>query len=52
MTEAMLDQKMDFVYVVEVEDDKDNPEHLFHIYKDPSKVPDKIYRNLGRKKTE
>ncbi len=50
MTEAMMDQEMDFVYVVEVEDGKDNAEHLFHIYKDPSRVPDRIYRNLGRKK--
>ena len=50
MTEAMLDQEMDFVYVVEVEDGKKNPEHLFHIYKDPSKVPERIYKNLRRKK--
>ena len=50
MTEAMIDQKMDFVYVVEIEDGKDNPGHLFHIYKDPSKVPDRIYHNLGREK--
>jgi len=50
MTEAMIDQKMDFVYVVEIEDGKDNPEHLFHIYKDPSNVPDRIYRNLGRER--
>jgi len=49
MTEFMLDQKMDFVYVVEVEDGKDNAECLFYIYKDPSKVPEKIYHNLGRK---
>jgi len=50
MTEAMMDQKMDFVYVVEIEDGKDDPAHLFHIYKDPSMVPDRIYHNLGRKK--
>ncbi|MFH0813714.1 MAG: hypothetical protein V2A69_12895 [Pseudomonadota bacterium] len=50
MTEFMLDEKMDFVYVVEVEDGKNNAEHLFHIYKDPAKVPAHIYNNLGRKK--
>jgi hypothetical protein len=52
MTEVMLDEKMDFVYVIEVEGGKNNPEHLFHIYKNPSKVPDRIYQNLGRKKPE
>jgi hypothetical protein len=50
MTEYMLDEAMDFVYVVEVEHKKDNAEHLFHIYKDRKKVPDHIYANLGRKK--
>ena len=48
MTEAMLDEKMDFVYVVEVEDGKENAEHLFHIYKNRSKVPERIFKNLER----
>lgn len=52
MTEFMLDEKMDFVYVVEVEHGKNNAEHLFHIYKDPSKVPTHLYTKLGRKKPE
>jgi hypothetical protein len=50
MTEAMMDLGMGFIYVVEVEDGKDNPEHLFHIYKDPSKVPQRIYRAVKREK--
>ena len=50
MTEFMLDEKMDYVYVVEVEDGKNNAEHLFHIYKDPSKVPNHVYTKLGRGK--
>jgi len=49
MTEAMLDAKMDFVYVVNVEDEKRDAEHLFHIYKDTAKIPEKIFKNLGRK---
>ena len=48
MTEAMLDEKMDFVYVVEVEDGKENAEHLFHIYKNRSKVPERIFKHLER----
>jgi hypothetical protein len=48
MTEVMLDEKMDFVYVVEVEDGKENAEHLFHIYKNRSKVPERIFKNLER----
>jgi hypothetical protein len=48
MTEAMLDAKMDFVYVVDVEDGKENAEHLFHIYKNRSKVPERIFKNLER----
>jgi len=48
MTEAMLDEQMDFIYVVEVEDDKENAEHLFHIYKDRSKVPKRIFKDLKR----
>lgn len=50
MTEFMLDEKMDFVYVVEVEDGKNNAEHFFHIYKDPAKIPAHIYNNLEREK--
>ena len=52
MTEFMIDEKMDFVYVVDVEDGKNNAECLFHIYKDPTKVPEKVCKNLKRKKPE
>lgn len=48
MTEYMLDENMDYVFVVEVEHGKDNAEHLFHIYKDRKKVPERIYTALGR----
>jgi len=51
MTEVMLDEKMDFAYVVEVEDNKQDGRHLFHIYKDRSKIPEKIFQNLGRTKS-
>ncbi len=50
MTEAMLDWDMGCVFVVDIEDGKDNPNHLFHIYKDASRVPEAIYKKLGRKK--
>ena len=48
MTEVMLDEKMDFVYVAEVEGGKETAEHLFHFYKNRSKVPERIFKNLER----
>lgn len=50
MSEWMLEQNTECVFVVEIEHGKDDANHLFHIYKDPSKVPEEIYTKLGREK--
>jgi hypothetical protein len=52
MTEVMLDQDMGCVFVVDIEDGKEDPNHLFHIYKDASRVPYAVYEKLGRQKPQ
>lgn len=50
MTKVMLMRGMPFVYAAEAKNNQDTAECIFHIYKNPSHVPEKVYRDVGEEK--